>query len=517
MEKMYRFFINNQHSTEQESARVRLMISFSLLEIAFCLICLIFHQQLEFNTPRLLFLLPILLLLSNLFLLRTNLPLKAAKHITIASFWFSFCIGIYFSGGIYSLVTPWLGLLPLMAFSLIDKRSASTWFVIAVFTLLFFSIFQAQLAIQTPSKSIYVVLIAYLGLITMYFSFMRLFHKTETHLLEIIKQKNDSLLEKQEEIVLQNKTLQEQSSKIESINKELAAKVTEIFERNKTLEKHWHTLLEVSKNRSINFGDLEEAMRYITKTAAVSLQVDRVSVWRYSKETSSIQSFILYNLNDDSYEHAPELLSKDFPHYFEALLEDDVIPADDTETNIKISELRESYLRPLHILSMLDAPYFLDGKLGGVVCCEHLEHRHWLPEDILFAQAIADIVTLIIRIGQRRQYELKIRSHKNEIVRVNQSLEDRIRERTQELENQNKKLAEYAFINSHILRGPLCRILGLISLIEHSEIKSKEQELINHLRLSGEELDDVVKKINKAIDIGSHFDRDYLEEGVSKN
>jgi hypothetical protein len=56
------------------------------------------------------------------------------------------------------------------------------------------------------------------------------------------------------------------------------------------------------------------------------------------------------------------------------------------------------------------------------------------------------------------------------------------------------------------LRGPLSRILGLVNLLEHSE--NKEEELISHLKLSSEELDNVVKRINGAIDEGVPFDRD---------
>ena len=62
-------------------------------------------------------------------------------------------------------------------------------------------------------------------------------------------------------------------------------------------------------------------------------------------------------------------------------------------------------------------------------------------------------------------------------------------------------------INSHLLRGPLCRILGLIHLVDHTEIQTKEKDLIDHLKTSAEELDEVVKKINSAIEKGGHFGR----------
>ena len=80
---------------------------------------------------------------------------------------------------------------------------------------------------------------------------------------------------------------------------------------------------------------------------------------------------------------------------------------------------------------------------------------------------------------------------------MNEMLEDRVRQRTIELENKNKRLSEYAFINSHMLRAPVSRILGLINLIKNSNINislQETEELIGLLGKSTDELDNIVKK-----------------------
>lgn len=530
MNAFYRFLLKNNDSSD-EQAKAGLMMSFALIEIVFCFLCFALYPYLNFNTPRILFLVPVVILAANLFLPLLRVPLNISMHVTITSFWVIFCVGISFSGGVYSLIVPWLGLLPLMAFSLINRKSAIVWFCLAVASLVAITLFQDQL-IDAPRKGIYGALVAHLGLTVVIFLFMQLFHRTETGLMLKIKKRNHSLLEshleiagqneqltqqrneitaQRDQIEDQNKKLRHQNADIERINAHLAQKVEEILERNKTLGKHWRNLLEISKSRPINFGNFREALNLITKTAAISLNTHRVSVWHYNNKRNSIECLLLYKLNEDSFEHGVELSGRDYPHYFEALLEEDVIPADDAEVDPKTYEFKDAYLQPLHIQSMMDTPFFLDGKLGGVICCEHMEHHHWMPEDILFAQSLSDIISLLFKATQRRQYESKVREHKKEISRLNRHLEDRIHDRTVELENQNKQLIEYAFINSHILRGPLSRILGLINLMEHTEMSSSEQELINHLKLSGEELDDVVKKINQAIENGSHFDRSHLK------
>jgi signal transduction histidine kinase len=106
----------------------------------------------------------------------------------------------------------------------------------------------------------------------------------------------------------------------------------------------------------------------------------------------------------------------------------------------------------------------------------------------------------------------EITSINAKLEEYNQHLEERVHERTIELEAKNLGLTEYAFINSHLLRGPLSRILGLLHLLEMSEISGKEKEIIGHLHAASKELDEVVARINKAIDSGHTFDRETIRK-----
>jgi CheY-like chemotaxis protein len=67
---------------------------------------------------------------------------------------------------------------------------------------------------------------------------------------------------------------------------------------------------------------------------------------------------------------------------------------------------------------------------------------------------------------------------------------------TQALAHQNKQLIEIAWMQSHEVRGPLARLMGLIDLLEGGQCDEKVlQELLKHLLASAHELDAVIKKI----------------------
>ena len=68
----------------------------------------------------------------------------------------------------------------------------------------------------------------------------------------------------------------------------------------------------------------------------------------------------------------------------------------------------------------------------------------------------------------------------------------------QAIKEQNIKLRDIAWMQSHEVRGPLARIMGLINLLNSYSLSQKADgttELINHLNSSAIELDQVIKGI----------------------
>ncbi|HNP19096.1 MAG TPA: hypothetical protein PKL31_11715 [Fulvivirga sp.] len=94
-----------------------------------------------------------------------------------------------------------------------------------------------------------------------------------------------------------------------------------------------------------------------------------------------------------------------------------------------------------------------------------------------------------------------IMNQANRILELNTLLEQEVDERTKELIHKNKKLSEYAFYNSHNIRGPLARILGLIHLWEFGNIRLDEKEaVLSEIQASAKELDEMVKTVNRMLE-----------------
>lgn len=66
------------------------------------------------------------------------------------------------------------------------------------------------------------------------------------------------------------------------------------------------------------------------------------------------------------------------------------------------------------------------------------------------------------------------------------------------IEDQNKRLKEIAWIQSHIVRAPLSRIMGLANMIKSNIIdltSEDREEFLTHILSSADELDEIIKNV----------------------
>jgi signal transduction histidine kinase len=140
---------------------------------------------------------------------------------------------------------------------------------------------------------------------------------------------------------------------------------------------------------------------------------------------------------------------------------------------------------------------------------KYKSHKHVISQNTMLTSLAKEIEQ---QHKQLKDQHEEISAINTKLEEYNQHLEERVHDRTIELEAKNRGLTEYAFINSHLLRGPLSRILGLLHLLQMSEVPPNEKEIIGHLYSASKELDEVVARINKAIDSGHTFDREAIRK-----
>lgn len=91
-----------------------------------------------------------------------------------------------------------------------------------------------------------------------------------------------------------------------------------------------------------------------------------------------------------------------------------------------------------------------------------------------------------------------IEEQKMIVAQLNSDLHSRVLQRTAEVQSRNKMLAEYAFINAHVLRGPLSRVMGLLNVMSLEEHAS-DPEKVKQVQHAATEMDLIIRKINDVL------------------
>ncbi len=153
---------------------------------------------------------------------------------------------------------------------------------------------------------------------------------------------------------------------------------------------------------------LQNALRLTART----LKVERVGYWVFSDDATTLTNRLNYSLTTDEYGAGGVVAGGPYPRYWAALREQRVIAVADAVTDPRTSELGSSYLTPLGIGAMMDAPVFRAGALIGVVCHEHVGGpRTWTADEVQFASTVADLLSMMLEQADRLAAEQKLASY----------------------------------------------------------------------------------------------------------
>jgi PAS domain S-box-containing protein len=177
---------------------------------------------------------------------------------------------------------------------------------------------------------------------------------------------------------------------------------TKLRRRERTIS-FQNTLLSLRDHAG---DDLAAYFGMTTAGIATTLRVERASIWLFDAAHAAIVCQDLFCLSTRKHDRGLRLGAADYPAYFKTISSQGWVVADDARTNPATREFTESYLTPLDITSLLDAPLFVHGTLSGTLCCEHTgAARVWTTEEIEFVVSASSYVMLAMEQAERGKAE----------------------------------------------------------------------------------------------------------------
>ncbi|SFH40021.1 PAS domain S-box protein [Pedobacter insulae] len=143
---------------------------------------------------------------------------------------------------------------------------------------------------------------------------------------------------------------------------------------------------------------------------------------------------------------------------------------------------------------------FLAMTLRDIRPAEDLEKMYSAVEEGLKHDGIFHVImTHLKKNGELMEVEIQVAPIQYAGFKANMAIGTDITERQRyihAIEAQNERLREISWIQSHHVRAPLSRIMGLIqTLADLSESTEEQQKVLDYLSISANELDEIVKAI----------------------
>lgn len=181
-------------------------------------------------------------------------------------------------------------------------------------------------------------------------------------------------------------------------------------ERARRIEAQSEALSEISASPAVAAGDIERVAREVTEQSVRATGVERANVWLFNEAETELRCIDLYEATPARHSSGMLLTEGQFRKEFQALKNAPYVNADDSLTDPRTSGYVEPYLKPLRIMSMLDAVIEVSDRHLGLLCLEHVDRaHHWEQDEIEFVCRLADKIGLTISNRATRQAQDQLR------------------------------------------------------------------------------------------------------------
>jgi two-component system, cell cycle sensor histidine kinase and response regulator CckA len=189
-----------------------------------------------------------------------------------------------------------------------------------------------------------------------------------------------------------------------------------VIEESKELERLSTALLRLSSSKVLFSGNTQESIQEILHLAAITLDIERVSLWRLTEDFTETRCLKLYQKSTGQYPAAAQVSIKTPSRCLEILKSNRVFSSENVLNDPLTAEIQEM-LHGRQITSLMVSAIYLNGQLFGFLAFAHIEAAHsFRPSEKGFASSLADMMATVFEVANRKKIE-------GELERKSQAIE----------------------------------------------------------------------------------------------
>lgn len=180
------------------------------------------------------------------------------------------------------------------------------------------------------------------------------------------------------------------------------------------IEEHEINILDelnsISKIHSLKRDDIDAIMIELAQRITYTFRIEKLSAWLFNERNDALVSVGQYDLIERSFKKDTVLIKSNYPTYFKAISENEIILVENVQTGKHTFELYDDYFKPNNIISLIDVPMRIGGELIGVMCFEKTGNktRKFSSNEQAFALSLAIVFASTMEARQRRALQHKL-------------------------------------------------------------------------------------------------------------
>ncbi|MFC3034516.1 ATP-binding protein [Pseudoalteromonas fenneropenaei] len=267
---------------------------------------------------------------------------------------------------------------------------------------------------------------------------------------------------------------------------EVQGSVQNIDERKKMelehdkIAKHNEYLARLTTHDAFLDTQLELAHPLFTDAICEGVNCERASIWLFSDDRQQLAPSSFSHTLNKTMVQFPPWRSSLVPELFAAIETQKPLQITSARQHELTKALQDHYLVPFEINALLICPIHHRGKVMGALCAEFSESRPaWTLNDKRFLQALAVLLgSLHTNKEQQKARQLALME--------------------KELAEQSAKVkSDFLASMSHEIRTPMNGILGMLTVLQHTELNNKQR---HHIQLAQSSADALLTIINDILD-----------------
>ncbi len=267
-------------------------------------------------------------------------------------------------------------------------------------------------------------------------------------------------------------------------------------------------LMEWSK---VDYQDEKMTLKKATELSANALHVERVGIWLFNSDQTTLTCADLYLADSDEHESGLIFTADEYPEYFKSIHTGKMLATGNTRIDTRTSELTKDYFEPLNIYSMLNSPIVQHDRLVGLISHEKTGGiKTWEQDEQDFAGSMVNAISLSLEIKKREfiQKELQVQKESLHYHAHHDSLtdlpnrflfDDRLNQTIKQALRDDNKLA-VLFIDLDHFKGvndSMGHKVGDELLIEVAKrLKDEIRQTDTLARLGGDEFSIILNQVN---------------------